>query len=122
MSATKKGFSACEIKHQTGYKRSSVWSIIHHLREAMGERDECYQLEGMVEFDVGYFPIETSKKDRVNLNLGRGSQRCQNVMVMAESTFMEDIETGKISKHCRFFKMKVIQTLESEEIDDLVKN
>jgi hypothetical protein len=41
---------------------------------------------------------------------------------MSESTFLEDIETGKISKHCRFFKMKVMQTHESEEIDDLVKN
>jgi hypothetical protein len=123
MSATKKGFSACEIKRQIGHKRyKTVWSIMHRLREAMGKRDERYQLEGMVEFDEGYFPIETSKKDRENLNRGRGSQRHQNVAVMAESTFLEDIETGKISKHCRFFKMKVMQTHESEEIDDLVKN
>jgi hypothetical protein len=70
----------------------------------------------------GISPIETSKKDRENLNRGRGSQRHQNVAVMSESTFLEDIETGKISKHCRFFKMKVMQTHESEEIDDLVKN
>jgi hypothetical protein len=35
---------------------------MHRLREAMGKRDERYQLEGMVEFDEGYFPIETSKK------------------------------------------------------------
>jgi hypothetical protein len=76
MSATKKGFSACEIKRQIGHKRyKTVWSIMHRLREAMGKRDERYQLEGMVEFDEGYFPIETSKKDRENLNRGRHSRQ-----------------------------------------------
>jgi hypothetical protein len=39
MSATKK--SACEIKRQM----SPVW-LMHRLREAMGKRDERYQLEG----------------------------------------------------------------------------
>lgn len=122
MSATKKGFSACEIQRQVGHKRyQTIWSIMHRLREAMGKRDERYQLKGMVEFDEAYFTVETTKKEKENLTRGRGSKRKQNVAVMAESTYLEDIETGQVSKHCRFFKMKALTTHKSEEIDETVE-
>jgi len=123
MSATKKGYSACEIQHQVGHKRyKTIWSIMHRIREAMGKRDEKYQLNGMVEFDEGYFRIEASKEDHKNSKRGRGSKRRQNVAVMAESTYLEDIETGKVSKHCRFFKMKALSSHKSEEIDETVES
>jgi transposase-like protein len=121
MSATKKGFSACELQRQVGHKRyQTIWTIMHRLREAMGKRDKKYQLKGMVEFDEGYFTVETSKKDNESLTRGRGSERKQNVAVMSESTYLEDIETGKVSKQCRFFKMKALSTHKSEEIDQTV--
>ena len=41
---------------------------------------------------------------------------------MAESTELEDVETGKKSKHCRYFKMKVLDTHKSKEIVDAVKD
>ena len=123
MSATKKGFSACELQRQVGHKRyQTIWAIMHRLREAMGKRDEKYQLKGMVEFDEGYFTVETTKKDNKSLTRGRGSERKQNVAVMAESTYLEDIETGEISKQCRFFKMKALSTHKSEEIDETVES
>jgi transposase-like protein len=40
---------------------------------------------------------------------------------MAESTYLEDLETGNVSKHCRFFKMKVLEAQDSEAIDKEVK-
>ena len=40
---------------------------------------------------------------------------------MAESTPLEDIETGSISRHCRYFKMKVIENHTSEEIKKVMK-
>ncbi len=40
---------------------------------------------------------------------------------MAESTYLEDLETGKVSKHCRFFKMKVLKAQDSDAIDEEVK-
>lgn len=41
---------------------------------------------------------------------------------MAESTPLEDLETGKKSKHIRYFKMKVLDSHKSEEIDETVEN
>jgi hypothetical protein len=40
---------------------------------------------------------------------------------MAESTPLEDIETGKTSKHVRYFKMKVLENHLSYKIDTVVK-
>jgi hypothetical protein len=39
---------------------------------------------------------------------GRGAEGKQNVAVMAESTPLEDIETGKKEKHVRYFKARVL--------------
>ena len=41
---------------------------------------------------------------------------------MAKSTPLEDLETGKKSKHIRYFKMKVLDSHKSEEIDETVEN
>lgn len=122
MSFTKKGISATEIQKQLGHSRyESVWSMMHRIRQAMGKRDSLYELAGMLEFDEGYFETETCEKDRKNLKRGRGSQRQVNVAVMAESTPLEDIETGKKSKQCRYFKMKVLESHNSEEINQVIK-
>jgi hypothetical protein len=39
---------------------------------------------------------------------------------MAESTPLEDLETGKTSSHCRYFKMKTLQSHEKSETSQLV--
>ena len=120
MSFSKKGISARELQRQLNHKRyEPVWFMMHRIRKAMGQRDSLYALEGMVEFDEGYFSTETSKKDKGNLKRGRGSQKQTNVAVMAESTPLEDLETGKGSKHCRYFKMKVLGSHLSEEINEV---
>lgn len=94
--------------------------MMHRIREAMGNRDGRYELAGMVEFDEAYLETETSEKDKQNLNRGRGSQRQQNVAVAAESTPLEDLETGKKGKHCRYFKMKVLEGQSAEEINGFI--
>lgn len=63
-----------------------------------------------------------SEKDRNNLKRERGSQRQVNVAVMAESTPLEGIETGKQKKQCRYFKMKVLESHNSEEINQVIKD
>ena len=122
MTHTRKGYSACEMQRMVEHKwYTTIWAIMHRLREAMGKRDENYALEDMVEFDEAYFGVEVPEKVKKELKRGKGSQRQQNVAVMAESTILEDIESGKISKQCRFFKMKVLETQDSESIDNQVK-
>lgn len=119
MTFSKKGISAMELQRQLGHSRyDTVWSLMHRIRNAMGNRDALYMLEGTVEFDEGYFT--KASPDGIKLKRGKGSQRKQNVAVMAESTPIEDPETGKQSSHCRYFKMKVLSSNESDDIEKVV--
>lgn len=119
MSFTKKGISALEMQRQLGHKRyGTIWRLMHKLRKGMGLRDERYQLNDSIEFDEGYFEHATSKNTK--LKQGRGSQRQANVAVMAESTPLENLQTGKTSSHCRYFKMKVLETHIKENANEIV--
>jgi hypothetical protein len=51
----------------------------------MGNRDNLYTLEGMIEFDEAYF--EKATPDEIKLKPGKGSQKQQNLAVSAASTF-----------------------------------
>lgn len=122
MTATKKGFSSKEIQKQLGMKRyEPVWSMVHKLRKAMGNRDARYTLEGMIEMDEGYFTIESSEIEKSKGKRGRGAAGKTPVSVMAESTQLEDIETGEKTSQCRYFKAKVLDSHLSDEINDIIK-
>jgi len=121
MTFTKKGISAVELQRQLGHTRyNTVWSLMHRIRSAMGKRDDLYGLEGMVEFDEGYLEKATKEEEKKKLKRGRGSQRQSNVAVVAESTKLENPKTGKKDSHCRYFKMKVLQTHKKEEVNEYV--
>lgn len=122
MSVTKKGFSSKEIQKQLGLKRyEPVWAMVHKLRKAMGNRDSRYTLEGMIEMDEGYFTVESTEIQKNKRKRGRGAAGKQNVAVMAESTPLEDLETGKKERHCRYFKAKVLKDHRSQGVDQVVK-
>ena len=96
MTFSKKTNSASELQRQLNHpKYDTIWRLMHKIRSAMGKRDALYQIGGAVEFDEGYFEKVTSEK--IKLKRGRGSQRQMNVAVMAESTPLEDLDTGKKS-------------------------
>lgn len=122
MTATKKGFSTKEIQTQLGLKRyEPVWAMVHKLRKAMGNRDSRYTLEGMIEFDEGYFTIESSEIEQEKGIRGRGAVGKSNVAITAESTPLEDIETGKKSNHCRYFKAKVLTDHCADQINETIQ-
>lgn len=122
MSATKKGFSSKEIQKQLGLKRyEPVWFMVHKLRKAMGKRDARYTLEDMIEMDEGYFTIESSEIEKAKGGRGRAAAGKMPVSIMAESTPLEDIETGEKSSHCRYFKAKVLASHEAQEINKTVQ-
>ena len=122
MSVTKKGFSAKEIQKQLGLKRyEPVWAMVHKLRRAMGNRDAKYTLEGMIEFDEAYFTVASSEVEHEKGIRGKGAVGKQNVALMAESTPLEDIDTGRKEKQVRFFKAKVLDGHGGEEISETIK-
>lgn len=123
LSMTKKGFSSKEIQKQLGLKRyEPVWAMVHKLRKAMGKRDDRYTLEGMIEMDEGYFTVESSEFEKNKAMRGRGAAGKRNVAIMAESTPLEDVNTSRNSKHCRYFKAKVLETHSKDDINKTIVN
>uniref|UniRef100_UPI0040472D0F IS1595 family transposase n=2 Tax=Algoriphagus sp. TaxID=1872435 RepID=UPI0040472D0F len=122
ITATKKGFSAIELQKQLGMKRyEPVFRMYHKLRAVMGQRDDRYRLEDMVEYDEAYVGKSTKAQVRSKLKRGRGTQKQSKVAVMAESTVLEDPESGKLNKSCRYFKMNNIKNLEAKTAQALIK-
>jgi len=123
MSATKKGFSSKEIQRQLGLKRyEPVWAMVHKLRKAMGKREARYTLEGMIEMDEGYFTVESTEIEQSKGIRGRGAVGKSNVAIIAESTPVEELETGKQDRVARYFKAKVLEDHTKEGINQTIKD
>lgn len=119
MSFSKKGISALEMQRQLGHKRyGTVWKLMHKIRIGMGKRDDKYTLEGFLEMDEGYFEHATSSN--IEKKRGRGSESKKNVMVMAESTPLEDVDSGRKSSQSRYFKMKLVDSHKKEDANKVV--
>jgi len=123
LTSTKKSFSAKELQRQLGHKRyHPIWHMMHKLRTTMGKRDGEYVLAGRIELDEGYFTAEIPEKEKDNpLKRGRGSQRKSKVLVMAESEFVQSPKKGQKPRRVGYLKMKVIENLKSETINEQVK-
>jgi hypothetical protein len=76
----------------------------------------------MIEMDEGYFTVESSEFEKNKGIRGRGAAGKQNVAIMAESTPLEDINTKKNSRHCRYFKAKVLESHSKDEINNTINN
>jgi len=51
----KRGISAMALMRQLHVTYKTAWYLAHRIRQAMGNREEKYLLEGCVEFDDSYF-------------------------------------------------------------------
>ncbi len=125
LSSTKKSFSALEIQRQLDHKYyEAIWTMVHKIRTAMGQRDDRVVLEGEVEIDEGFFssfsvgddaPTDVSMGIVSSDNLidkeqtgvkknkrGRGSLKKSTVLVMVESSIAEaPVDSKKKPKHPR---------------------
>jgi hypothetical protein len=91
---------------------------MHRIQSLMGRREDHYSLSDMIEFDEGFFKTACPQNEKNNLKRGKGSQRVQNVGVIAVST---PLENGTISNHCRYFKMKILETQRAEAVNDFLQ-
>ena len=125
LTSTKKSFSALEIQRQLGHKYyEPIWTMLHKIRLAMGERDEHYELSGQIELDEGYFSttILSENKDKP-LKRGRGSQKKTKVLVMTESKEVEGKKTKKGKpRKIGFIKMQIIPDLKADTLNDQVSS
>jgi hypothetical protein len=99
VNSNKEGFSSKEIQFQLGLKcHEPFWTMAHKLRKVMGNRDDRYTLKGMIEIDEGYFTVDPSEYQHKTQKAGRDCKTKSSGMVMAESTVLKAIETGKVKR------------------------
>ncbi len=124
LTSTKKSFSAKEIQRQLGHKRyAPIWHMVHKLRLAMGKRDDQYILAGAIELDDGFFTTEVPQQHKEEpLKRGRGSQKKSKVLVMAESEMVVSPKKGQKPRRVGYLKMKAIDDLKKETIDEVYCN
>ena len=69
VASSKRGISAMELMRQLHVTYKTAWYLLHRIRDAMGNRDEKYLLEGLIELDDSYFggPKEGGKRGRGTL-------------------------------------------------------
>lgn len=69
MSQGKKGVSALQLSKEIGVAYPTAWLMQHKIRKAMADREQQYQLRGLLEVDEGYVGgVERGKKKQT----GRG--------------------------------------------------
>ena len=96
--------------------------MMHKIRSVMGLRDDNYKLTDSIELDEGFF--ETVNKDLLCdevLKRGRGSQKQTTVLVMIQSQENPDnTNKHRPAKKAGYLKMKVIQNLKSETLNEKI--
>lgn len=118
----KKSISALEVQRQLEHKYyHPIWAMMHKIRIAMGNRDEEYELDGVVELDDAFFKTYSDKKTKGPNKRGRGSKGQSKVLVMAKVVPM----VGRPKKHkkpyaFRYIKMDVIYGSSADSVNQAV--
>jgi transposase-like protein len=123
LTSTKKSFSALEMQRQIGHKRyQPIWELCNKLRDVMGKRDDLYNLSGEVELDNAFITtlVPDGQKDEPRKR-GAGSQNKSKVVVMTESTTVENPKTGKPPKKVNHIKMKIVSDLKADTTAEIIK-
>lgn len=124
LTATKKSFSAKEMQRQLGHNRyEPIWAMMHKIRSVMGLRDDTHALTEAIELDEGFFETVDRDRNKEEPNKrGRGSQRQTTVLVMVESKDNPDnAKKNRPDKKVKYLKMKVINNLRSETINQKIE-
>jgi DNA-directed RNA polymerase subunit RPC12/RpoP len=121
----RKSISVSEVQRQLGHKRYQPRprkELLNKLRDVTGRCDSKYLLEGQIELDNAFITtlIPEDRKDK-RLKRGAGSQNQSKVVVMTESTVVENPKPGKKSKRVNHLNMHVIDDLKADTITDVVR-
>lgn len=74
----KRGVSATQLSFLIAVTYKTAWFMLRRIRKAMGQRDERYLLDGVVEFDDTYFGGPTVGKKR-----GRGTEKAKAFVALS---------------------------------------
>jgi len=125
MTANKKGISAKEMQRQLKHRRyDTIWSLMHRIRNAMGNRDDQYSLNGIVQFDGSFF-LKATPDGR---KLKRGRRTCPQSISMNDQRICkvpDEKEGGKFPRF-KFTRIKVrdgsIQGNKGYKVDEYIED
>lgn len=103
----KRGVSATQLSFLIGVTYKTAWFILRRIRKAMGQQDEQYLLEGIVEFDDTYFGGPTVGKKR-----GRGTEKAKAFVALS-------LDKDNSPK---FLKMGVTDNIKKLSVQKFAKN
>jgi transposase-like protein len=89
----KRGMAAEELKRHLGKRYATVWGMLHKMRESFRQKDEAYQLKGIIEVDGAVFGK-------------RAKENQAKVLVAVETKEWVD-EKGRRKEKAGFAKVKV---------------
>lgn len=102
----KRGVSAAQISREFPVSYPTAWTMLQKIRQAMEQRDDQYQLAGIVELDEAYFGAPTTGQKR-----GRGTQRSAVLVSLAVSA----------DGHPRFANLHPVPDLHRSTIEDYLE-
>lgn len=107
VSQDKRGISAVQLKSTIGVTYKTAWYLLARIREAMGQRDDNYSLNGIVEFDDAFFGGPTVGKKR-----GRGTEKAKVFVALS----LDEKENPQ------FLKMKVTKDIRQSSVRRFAQN
>lgn len=96
----RRGCSGKMLERMLDIPYSTAWLLLHKIRNAMGDRDDRYLLEHVVEMDESFFGGAAAGKR------GRGAENKTQVIVAVENN----------DKSAGYAKMTVIETVDGETV------
>lgn len=101
----KRGISAVQLSRALGICYDSAWHLLDKIRTAMGQRDENYQLSGIVELDDGYIGGNSHNGKR-----GRGTDKPKIVVALSKSA----------NGAALYARMKVVDNIQGKTLQQIV--
>ena len=105
----KRGISALALTKKIEVSYWVAWNMLQKIKVAMGQRDQQYLLEGLVEVDDGYIGTPTKNGKR-----GRGTGKQQ--VIVGASTNKKD------AKALYYAKMTIVDHLDGEQLKTVAKD
>ena len=101
----RRGVSGKHLERLLEIPYSTAWTLLHKIRNAMGDRDDRYLLEHVVEMDESFFGGSVAGKR------GRGAENKTQVIVAVENR----------GKSAGYAKMTVVETLDGATLEATAK-
>ncbi len=110
VASDKRGLSALQLSKKLAISYYVAWTMLHKIRKAMADRNQRYQLRGVIEIDESFYGGKKEGGDK----RGRGTSK---VPVMIEASTFEGKKGGR---GLGFARMRVIEHVDGETIKSVV--